>query len=48
MKDFAVGNSFSTSGFCWLVAWLVIPIGDKSHVEIWYNFYVQAFQNMFF
>ena len=33
---------------CWLVALLVMPIGDKSHIEILYNFYVRAFQNMFF
>ena len=44
-----VRDSFSTSGFCWLVGCFVgRKLGDKYHVEIQYNFYVRAFQNVFF
>jgi hypothetical protein len=32
---------FLSLGFvCWLVAWLVMPIGDKSYIVDQYNFYV--------
>jgi hypothetical protein len=31
------------------VCWFVGPkLGDKSHIEILYDFYVQALQNVFF
>ena len=44
-----VRDSFSTSGFCLFVGWLVgHKLGDKYHIVDQYNFYVRAFQNVFF
>ena len=50
VKDFAeCAIVFPLPGFVGLLlGWLVTPIGDKSHVVVQYDFYVRAFQNVFF